>query len=352
VSDFSDPSSAPLSTATSFTFHSIGTISSVFKLKYGTPRQGTIAPTARGTFTLAPSIPASALEGLEEYSHVWLVFVFHANSNKQFRPKVEPPRAGGKKMGVYATRSPHRLNPLGLSLVRLERVEGRVLHLSALDLIEGTPIIDVKPYHPADCVTGYTIPAWMREQAEVKPPFHVDVDPPAQRQIAAMVQRKQLDFYHTYDEALAAVCESVSHDPRPIYIRARASPTEVYGFRLDRMHVLFRVDDAAKRVLVLEVQYVDYDKLLQEQREEAEAEAGGSGSGNGSAAPLSVEDIITKRFLSKRPKQAYLAAAAEEQAGAGSKEGQGGATPATAAAAAVDSSSTAADGTGASMDAQ
>lgn len=344
--DSADPSSSSLSTATSFTFHSIGTISSVFKLKYGTPRQGTIAPAARGTFTLSPSIPASALEGLEEYSHVWLVFVFHANSNKQFRPKVEPPRAGGRKMGVFATRSPHRLNPLGLSLVRLERVEGRTLHLSALDLIEGTPVVDLKPYHPADCVPDYTIPLWMREQAEVKPPFAVTLSAEAQAQLGAMVAHRQLEFYTSYDDAVAGVCESVSHDPRPIYVRARASKAEVYGFRLDRMNVLYRVDDDDKRVDVLAVQYVDYDKLLQEQREEARAEQmeGTAAAGAGAGAALSVEERITKRFLAQRPKQSFPAVEAQAATAAG-EGSQDAAAPAAAAPAASSSS-------GASMDAQ
>lgn len=306
------PSALDADTSTaSFSFASIGTISSVYKLKYGTPRQGTIAPSSRGTLTLHPSIAVDSLDGLDEYSHIWLVFIFHRNENKKFRPKIEPPRAGGRKLGVFSTRTPHRVNPIGLSLVKLEKIEGRKIHLSSLDLIQGTPIIDIKPYHPADCMPEHTIPEWMSHQNEVKPPFEVYFSSEADAQLREIIDADRLEFYQQFDEAREAIRESVSHDPRPIYVRSRASCSEVYGYRLDRMNVLYRVDDAAQRADVCAVQYVDYEKLLADQEAEGDA-AGGTGASvaarakkHGSKHVDADEEYITKKFLESRPRQEY-----------------------------------------------
>lgn len=308
---------APLATATHFNFASIGTIDSVFKLKYGTPRQGTIAPSSRGSLTLHPSIPVESLDGIEEYSHLWILFIFHRNENKRFKPKIEPPRAGGKKIGVFATRTPHRLNPIGLSLVKLERVEGRTLHLSSLDLIQGTPVVDIKPYHPADVMPDFTLPQWMVEQAEVKPPFRVVFSADAERDLTQVIPK--LEFFKTRQEARDAIEESVSLDPRPIYVRSRASKEEVYGYRLDRLNVLYRVDDEQKLASVCAVQYVDYAALLAEQKEEELANAAGiessaSTKGHKGASRTTTtsaeEEFITKKFLQQRPKREYPMATA------------------------------------------
>lgn len=110
----------------------------------------------RGRLTCVIHVPTrSHTHRTYRYSHVWLVFVFHHNTNKKFRPKVAPPRLGGKtKCGVFATRTPHRFNNLGMSVVRLESVKGRTLHFSGVDLVEGTPVLDIKPYHPGDMMSG------------------------------------------------------------------------------------------------------------------------------------------------------------------------------------------------------
>lgn len=299
----SDPASSQL--PTTFEFRSIGTIESVFKLKYGTPRQGTIAPTSRGCLTLDASIPVESLFGLEEYSHIWLVFIFHRNENKKFRPKIEPPRAGGKKLGVFATRTPHRVNPIGLSLVKLDRIEGRTLYLSSLDLIQGTPIIDIKPYHPADVMPNASVPEWMRIQSEVKPPFEVEFLPTAETALQSMIGR--LEFYHTFADARQAIEESVALDPRPIYVRTRSAKDEVYGYRLDRMNVLYRVDDDAKKVEVCQVEYVDYEAILAS-KDATDQSSGSSSSSKSTRHPTTSheEEFITKKFLQQRTKEQFL----------------------------------------------
>jgi tRNA-Thr(GGU) m(6)t(6)A37 methyltransferase TsaA len=154
----------------SLTVRPIGTIRSVYRLCVGTPRQGLLAPSARGCIQLYKLGDASiqeAVSGLEEFSYIWILFVFHLNTrsssaNRRFKSKISPPALGGRKVGVYATRSPHRANPIGITLCKLDRIQvdgpHRVtLFISGLDLVDGTPVLDVKPYVPTyDSVIPFT----------------------------------------------------------------------------------------------------------------------------------------------------------------------------------------------------
>lgn len=136
-----------------FEFEPIGVIHSCFKEKFGIPRQPGLAPAATAQLELlAPYNDLDAIAGLEQVSHLWLQCIFHQNKNEKWKPKVKPPRLGGnKKMGVFATRSPVRPNPISLSVVKLESVDtsnGVLLNLSGIDLVDGTPVLDIKPYVP------------------------------------------------------------------------------------------------------------------------------------------------------------------------------------------------------------
>lgn len=130
----------------------IGTVVSPYTKRMGTPRQGSLVPSSRAFVDL--NIPMEALDGMESYSHVWIIFAFHANTNTfHKKTKVRPPRAvGNEKVGQLATRSPHRPNPLGLSLVKMEHLDQKRkrLHISGIDLVNGTPVYDVKPCVPWD----------------------------------------------------------------------------------------------------------------------------------------------------------------------------------------------------------
>ncbi|XP_051993276.1 tRNA (adenine(37)-N6)-methyltransferase [Xyrauchen texanus] len=129
----------------------IGYISSCFAVKNGTPRQPTICSSSRASLKIDPSVfnnPEHSLIGLEQYSHIWIIFLFHKNGQMSCKAKVKPPRLNGQKVGVYSTRSPHRPNALGLTLAKLERITGDTLHLSGVDIIAGTPVLDIKPYIP------------------------------------------------------------------------------------------------------------------------------------------------------------------------------------------------------------
>eukprot|EP00310_Coccolithus_braarudii_P007262 CAMPEP_0183375300 /NCGR_PEP_ID=MMETSP0164_2-20130417/116938_1 /TAXON_ID=221442 /ORGANISM="Coccolithus pelagicus ssp braarudi, Strain PLY182g" /LENGTH=154 /DNA_ID=CAMNT_0025552447 /DNA_START=199 /DNA_END=659 /DNA_ORIENTATION=+ len=132
----------------------IGHIQSMFPAKFGTPRQGSLAPSTRARLQLEAAnlgglSPQHALDGIAAYSHVWLVWAFHLNEHVATRPKVQPPRLRGEKRGLFATRTPFRPNPIGLSLVQLDGVDnGDTLMLSGVDLVDGTPVYDIKPYIP------------------------------------------------------------------------------------------------------------------------------------------------------------------------------------------------------------
>ncbi|MES3039165.1 MAG: tRNA (N6-threonylcarbamoyladenosine(37)-N6)-methyltransferase TrmO [Bdellovibrionota bacterium] len=134
-------------TTSSVNFNPIGFIESCYKQKFGTPRQSGLVPEARSVLRIDPSFqPEISLEGLMAFSHVWVIFVFHALKDYSFHGKVHPPRLEGKSIGLFATRSPHRPNPIGLSLVRLGQITGNEIELWGGDFVEGTPVLDIKPY--------------------------------------------------------------------------------------------------------------------------------------------------------------------------------------------------------------
>lgn len=130
----------------------IGYVKSCFKSKNGTPRQPSVCSYSRAKLQILKSTfvcPSHSLEGLAQFSHVWILFVFHQNSQESFtKAKVKPPRLDGKKVGVFASRSPHRPNPVGLTLARLDKVQGDTVYISGMDMIDGTPVLDIKPYVP------------------------------------------------------------------------------------------------------------------------------------------------------------------------------------------------------------
>jgi tRNA-Thr(GGU) m(6)t(6)A37 methyltransferase TsaA len=134
----------------------IGILESCFAEKFGAPRQPGLVPAAWARLKIRKEfIPEQSLKGLDAFSHVWLLAWFHLNTNKAFKSTVHPPRLKGKTVGVFASRSPHRPSPIGLSVAKLEKIEGDTLFLSGTDLVDGTPIVDVKPYIPSyDLVKG------------------------------------------------------------------------------------------------------------------------------------------------------------------------------------------------------
>ncbi len=206
-----------------------------FPTKFGLPRQSGLIDTLRSVVVFEPAYRnPDALRGLSGYSHIWLIWGFSAFARGGWSPMVRPPRLGGnKRVGVFATRSPNRPNPIGLSCVRLEAVEqspqGDVLVISGADMMDGTPVFDIKPYLPyADCrpeaTSGFTDDTAFVPLRVVFPEAWLVMVPEAQR------------------ETLLSVLAS---DPRPAY---QSDPSRVYGFGYAGMDVRFTVTDGVLTV--------------------------------------------------------------------------------------------------------
>ena len=211
--------------------HSIKVVArmrSDFQQKFGIPRQSGLVEELKSTIVFEPEFRnPDALRGLEGFSHVWLVWEFSQARRADWSPTVRPPRLGGnQRLGVFATRSPFRPNPIGLSCVKLLGVEqtreGPVIHVAGADLLDGTPIYDIKPYLPyADCkpeaVGGFASAPKEATLIVHIPEEFVEKIPPAKR------------------EALIGV---LAQDPRPSY---QEDPERVYGMAFGGIEVKFRV---------------------------------------------------------------------------------------------------------------
>ena len=209
-----------------------------FPEKFGIPRQSGLAERLTGKIVFEKEFRnPEAFRGLSDFSHLWLIWEFSANRHNEWQPTVRPPRLGGNAhMGVFATRSPYRPNPLGLSCVELESIdfddpEGPVLYVRGADLMDGTPIYDVKPYiryadsHP-DAVCGY-----VDELSERK--LRVKMSP----ELVAKVDD---------DDVLAAMVEMLSLDPRPSY---HNDPHREYGLSFAGYNVRFVVSEGVMEVV-------------------------------------------------------------------------------------------------------
>lgn len=221
----------------------IAVIRTDFPEKFGIPRQSGLAASLQARIVFEPQFRNhDALRGLEDFSHIWLIWEFSANRRPEgeWQPTVRPPRLGGNKsMGVFATRSPFRPNPIGLSCVELEGIEyddpeGPVMLVRGADLMDGTPVYDIKPYiRYADsrphAVCGYVEELKERSLKVVLP-----------HDVAEKVSDKT---------KLPALLQTLGLDPRPSY---HDDPERVYGLSFAGMNVRFRVIDGVLTVLDIE----------------------------------------------------------------------------------------------------
>jgi len=210
-----------------YSFEPIGVVHSCFSEKFAIPRQPQLAPAATGTLELfAPYNQPEALEGLDQVSHVWLLFVFHAAQSGPKHLRVRPPRLGGnQRIGVFASRATHRPNPLGQSVVRLEGIANGNLLLSGIDLLDGTPVLDIKPYVPyADSVAQ----ASNTLAPMPPPPIAVLWSALARTQAEQHSKRLQSDLLQLIEQCLA-------QDPKPAY--QQPATEREYGARIWDLNV-------------------------------------------------------------------------------------------------------------------
>ena len=214
----------------------IARMHSDFPTKFGIPRQSGLVDSLRSTIVFEPEFRnPDALRGIEDFSHLWIIWQFSEAVRTEWSPTVRPPRLGGNtRLGVFATRSPFRPNSLGLSSVKLLGVEhtpdsGTVLHVAGADLMDGTPIFDIKPYIPygdchPDATGGFT---------DTADDFLLDVDFPAEL-LELLPESKR-----------AAAVDVLSHDPRPSYQR---KPDRVYGLSFAGFDIRFLVKEKTLHV--------------------------------------------------------------------------------------------------------
>jgi tRNA-Thr(GGU) m(6)t(6)A37 methyltransferase TsaA len=215
---------------------------SCFKEKFAIPRQPQLAPAARGVLELvAPFDQGDAVEGLEQVSHVWLLFLFHQALEDKPRLKVRPPRLGGNQsMGVFATRATHRPNGIGQSVVKLDKVEAGRLWLSGIDLLDGTPVLDVKPYVPyADVILD------ARNSMAAAAPEMI----PVQWADAALAQAREHGL-RLAEPLVDLVEQCLAQDPRPAY--QTPTPERRYGAQFWDLDVRWHYPQAGV-ICVLEV---------------------------------------------------------------------------------------------------
>lgn len=222
----------------------IGTIRSCFGGKFGVPRQPGLCPSAWGELIFHDTYRSpEAIRGIEGFSRLWLIFGFHETVDQGWKPTVRPPRLGGnERVGVFASRSTFRPNGLGLSLVRLEGVDttakhGPVLLLGGLDLLDGTPVYDIKPYLPyAESIPDAT-EGFARDEI---PRLTVEVADGAMEEFSSLPDRAQ-----------ALIREALSLDPRPA-VRTE-DPGRIFGANLCGRNVRFTVNSGVCRILELQV---------------------------------------------------------------------------------------------------
>ena len=221
------------------TFKIIARIKSDFREKFGIPRQSGIVQNLRSTIRFEPEFRnANALRGLEGFSHLWIMWIFSENIRSTWSPTVRPPRLGGnKRLGVFATRSSFRPNPIALSCVKIEQInldgaEGPEIIVSGADLMDGTPIVDIKPYLP-----------------------YTDAHPEAMGGFADAVRQIKLHVKETdvlrkvSTDKRSALIEVLEQDPRPAY---QNDPERTYGFTFANYEIKFKVQDDELEVVSVE----------------------------------------------------------------------------------------------------
>ena len=218
---------------THWPMQAIGIVESCFKEKFAIPRQPGLSPSAEAIVRLLPPFDTPEMvRGLDGFSHVWLLWIFHATAAQGWRPTVRPPKLGGnRRLGVLATRSTFRPNPVGLSVAKLSRIDtskGVCLHVAGADLLDGTPVIDIKPYlHYTDAIADAS-DGYADCGAQ---PMPVAFTPAAEQMLTELSAR--------YPRLRQLIIEVLAQDPRPGYVQTSARE---YGMQLFDINIRWRCD--------------------------------------------------------------------------------------------------------------
>lgn len=234
-----------------FVSYPIGTIRTPFREKFGVPRQSMMMSEARACIKLKPDPQfAIGLRNLEQFSHIWVIFVFHQNGKKGWRPLIDTPRLEAtQRMGVFATRSPHRPNPIGMSVVKLEAIDleakdGIEIHVSGVDILDGSPVLDIKPYLPYADRIEEANSGWIHSEIRRYP---VSFSEKSEQVIEAYSAED-------HPRIRALIEQMLMYDPRPSSQRrsapllAKSTESEAYAFRILGLDVHWCVRDGTIHV--------------------------------------------------------------------------------------------------------
>lgn len=201
----------------------IGFVRSCFIDKFGTPRQSLLVEESPGFIDMLPEVqPEESMLGLDQFSHFWVIYGFHLNTDKVFHAKISPPKLEAQRMGIFASRSPHRPNPLGLSLVRLTHMSGRQLHYCGGDMVDGSPVYDIKPYLPRnEAISGASM-GWA-EPLEMRK-YKVCLSESVKERITEIKIPGVEDVSRWLEDLLC-------HDPRPLVYKKRDRQEGAQRFR-------------------------------------------------------------------------------------------------------------------------
>lgn len=273
-------------------FKPIGYVKSIFNEKRAIPRQASIADSILSKIEICKDVftsnPEMSLKSLDEFSHIWILYNFHKNDPHN-KPKVYPPRLLGKSCGVFASRSPHRVNSLGMSLVKLDRVEGTTIYFYGTDMLDSTPVLDIKPYIPdydfpkkkPDAAASFSspnTPVKTREEPEGEEDQLDDDANAISLQNASMIDEehdeikvpswisdsKTLDVLFSENSLRQiqevninrkSIEEILKQDPRSVYVREKYL-SQIYSFQIDGKNVICRFDDKLHTVTVLQIRNI------------------------------------------------------------------------------------------------
>jgi len=214
----------------------IGIANTPYKEKFAIPRQPGLVSSAKGTVKLLGSVNnIDSVRELEQFSHIWLLFIFHGTEDQGWKPLVRPPRLGGnKKMGVLATRSTFRPNPIGMSVVKLDKLEidnqDVILHISGMDLLDQTPIVDIKPYIPY----SDSLPNANAGFAQTGPEISLTVAFSEQAQLALATLNTE------FPELSLLIKQVLAQDPRPAY-KKNKNDDKIYGMNLYNLNIQWQM---------------------------------------------------------------------------------------------------------------
>ena len=226
----------------------IGFLKSCFSQRNGTPRQPLLVERSRSSLTLRRELSTEFLEGLDQFSHCWILYMFHKNTDFQkvwdpsyggIKGKIRVPRLNGAKLGVYSTRSPHRPCPIGLSVARIVSIVGSTVTFAGADIVDGSPILDLKPYVPfCDHVKDAHAPDWVDSKISEDPlrSLQVVILDKAMEDLHSCWKETSDALYDSIDEFIAFIKEALSRDIRSVTQRIKVPSREEKGLVQSRLH--------------------------------------------------------------------------------------------------------------------